>query len=61
MSLGGEARAKPTSLPPFVSSEVETPIGRACLHGVSTSLDTNGIKGAIPLAPRPPAPRPSVP
>ncbi len=29
---------------PFVSSIVETPIRRARLNGVSTSLDTNGIK-----------------
>ena len=29
---------------PFVSSIVETPIRRARLHGVSTTLDTNGIK-----------------
>ncbi len=30
---------------PFASSEVEMPIGRARLLGVSTSLDTNGEKG----------------
>ncbi len=30
---------------PFASSEVETPIGRACLHGISTSLDANGTGG----------------
>jgi hypothetical protein len=28
---------------PFASSEVEMPIGRACLMGVSTSLDANGV------------------
>jgi hypothetical protein len=28
--------------PPFASGEVEMPIGRARLRGVSTSLDTNG-------------------
>jgi hypothetical protein len=28
---------------PFVSSEVETPNDRARLHGISTSLDANGI------------------
>ena len=28
---------------PFASSEVEMPIGRARLRGVSTSLDMNGI------------------
>src|SRR3546814_3469980 len=34
----------------FVSSEVETPIGSARPHGVSTSLDTNGIdRAACPL------------
>ena len=31
---------------PFASSEVEMPIGRARLHGVSTSLDTNGDEKA---------------
>ena len=32
-------------LPPFASSEVERPRGRARFHGVSTSLDTNGFQG----------------
>ena len=33
---------------PFVSSEVETPIGPGVTSmGVSTSLDTNGIRGSI--------------
>jgi|GEM_PF-3114590 hypothetical protein len=27
---------------PFVTSEVETPIVRACLLGISTTLDANG-------------------
>ncbi len=30
---------------PFASSEVEMPIGRACLHGISTSLDANRAWG----------------
>src|SRR3546814_11395541 len=30
---------------PCVSSEVETPIGSARPHGISTSLDANGIEG----------------
>jgi cysteine desulfurase / selenocysteine lyase len=33
---------------PFVSSPVETPIGSARLHGVSTALDTNGVRGQFP-------------
>ncbi|PKP98528.1 MAG: hypothetical protein CVT74_10695 [Alphaproteobacteria bacterium HGW-Alphaproteobacteria-13] len=33
---------KATSPFPFASSEVEMPIGRSRLRGVSTSLDTNG-------------------
>ncbi|WP_082545096.1 aminotransferase class V-fold PLP-dependent enzyme [Sphingopyxis sp. Root1497] len=38
-----------TNLPsPFVSSEVETPTGSARLRGVSTSLDTNGLRGQFP-------------
>ena len=32
---------------PFVSSEDETPIGGAQLHGVSTMLDTNGARGDV--------------
>ena len=31
---------------PFVSSVVETPIGRACLHGLSTTLEANGVGNA---------------
>jgi|GEM_PF-3030032 hypothetical protein len=30
---------------PFASSEVETPIRSACSHGISTSLDANGMGG----------------
>ena len=33
---------------PFVSSLVETPIGGACPHGVSTALDTNGVRDQFP-------------
>ena len=28
---------------PFVSSVVKTPIGRARLHGLSTTLEANGV------------------
>ena len=28
---------------PFVSSEDETPIGRACLMSLSSSLEANGV------------------
>ncbi len=35
---------------PFVSSPVETPIGGAQPHGVSTMLDTNGEGGAAPAS-----------
>ena len=34
---------------PFVSSEVETPIVRARLMGLSTSLETNGFTGCCGL------------
>jgi cysteine desulfurase / selenocysteine lyase len=34
--------------PPFVSRVVETPIGSARLHNVSTALDTNGVRGQFP-------------
>jgi MFS family permease len=34
---------------PFVSSEVETPVGRVCLHGISTSLDAIG-EGQVKMA-----------
>jgi hypothetical protein len=30
---------------PFVSSEDETPIGRARLNGLSSSLEANGLRG----------------
>ena len=30
---------------PFASSEVEMPIVKARLHGVSATLDTNGMGG----------------
>ena len=33
---------------PFVSSLVETPLGGACPHGVSTALDTNGVRDQFP-------------
>jgi hypothetical protein len=32
------------------SPQAERPTGRACLHGVSTSLDTNGLKIQFPLS-----------
>src|SRR3546814_11357695 len=38
---------------PFVSSEVETPIGGARPHGVSTSLDTDGKRDQVRGAPPP--------
>ena len=31
---------------PFVSSVVETPIGRARLYGLSTALEANGVGNA---------------
>jgi propionyl-CoA carboxylase alpha chain len=37
----------PTPPNPFVSSAVETPIGGAQSHGVSTMLDTNGEGGSV--------------
>jgi cysteine desulfurase / selenocysteine lyase len=33
---------------PFASSEVEMPIDRALSHGVSTALDTNGLRRQFP-------------
>ena len=50
--------AKPDQKFPFASSDVEMPIGDPRLHGVSTSLDTNGNQGndrkrdRIDVAPR---------
>ena len=32
---------------PFVSSAVETPIMRAHLNGLSTSLEANGVSGFL--------------
>jgi hypothetical protein len=43
---------------PFVSSEVETPGSPALTKGVSTSLDTNGIKGRLVRRQLLPLPRP---
>ena len=40
----GEAAALPS---PFVSSEVETPLGVAQTRGISTALDANGIKSSM--------------
>ena len=37
-----------TTTSPFVSSPVETPVGHAQLYGVSTTLDTNGVRGQFP-------------
>ena len=37
-----------TTTSPFVSSPVETPVGHARLYGVSTTLDTNGVRGQFP-------------
>jgi cysteine desulfurase / selenocysteine lyase len=36
------------ALSPFASSEVERPDGRALTPGVSTTLDTNGVRGDFP-------------
>ena len=38
----GELHAARSVRIPFVSSEVETPLGSARHHGISTSLDANG-------------------
>ncbi|PKP98597.1 MAG: elongation factor 3, partial [Alphaproteobacteria bacterium HGW-Alphaproteobacteria-13] len=42
ISISFPASSKTEPTPPFASSEVETPIGSAQPHGISTSLDANG-------------------
>ena len=47
MILGEDEEAVPPSPTPFVSSIVETPIGGAQPHGISTGLDANGAGESV--------------
>ena len=50
MILGEDEEAKATFPTPFVSSIVETPIGGAQPHGISTGLDANGAGEGVSTA-----------